>query len=41
MYEAIHRLVEYVSVRVEYGKRLWTVFELNNKISPLIISILR
>ena len=25
MYEAIHRLVEYVSVRVEDGKRLWTI----------------
>ena len=25
MYEAIHRLVEYVSVRVEDGKRFWTI----------------
>ena len=25
MYEAIHRLVEYVSVRAEDGKRLWTI----------------
>lgn len=38
MYEAIHRLVDYVSVRVEDGKKYWTIFRKNSDESQTYMS---